>query len=103
MPHLNWTFVVFGAFGGLLPDVIRFVKGRHEGFPGWFRKKGYWVALILLVALGGIVAWLGEATSWKAAVAMGFSAPEIITRLSGSDSPNLRDFGGFSVRKWWAC
>jgi hypothetical protein len=102
MPHLDWTFVALGAVGGLLPDLIRFVKDRQKGFPDWFRKVGYWVGLLLLVVLGGFAAWLGGAKTWQAALAMGYAAPEIISRLVGSDSPDLRGFGGFSLRKWWA-
>ncbi len=102
MPNLNWTLVSFGALGGLLPDLVRFVKNRQKGFPEWFSKVGYWVALLFLVILGGLVAWLGGAGSWKAALAMGYAAPEIISRLAGSESPDLRSLAGFEVRKWWA-
>lgn len=104
MPTLNWTLVSFGAVGGLLPDLVRFVRNRQKGFPDWFKKLGYWVALVCLVALGGFVAWLGGAGTWKAALAMGYAAPEIITKLVSNDSPDLRGSrdGRFDVRRWWA-
>ena len=102
MAPIDWTFVAFGAVGGLLPDAVRFAKNRQQGFPDWFRKIGYWAGLLLLVVLGGFVAWLGRANSVQAALAMGYAAPEIVSRLGSSDTPNLRGVGGFELRKWWA-
>ena len=71
MAPIDWTFVAFGAVGGLLPDAVRFAKDLQQGFPDWFRKIGYWAGLLLLVVLGGFVAWLGRANSVQAALAMG--------------------------------
>jgi hypothetical protein len=102
MPDFDLSYVLLGASGGLLPDAIRFARQRYEGFPQWFRRPGYWVGLLVLVLLGALAAWLGEAKDWKAALAMGFAAPEVISRLLGSDQPTVRDVGGFPIRKWWS-
>jgi hypothetical protein len=102
MVPIDWTFVAFGAVGGLLPDAIRFAKNREKGFPDWFRKIGYWAGLLVLVLLGGFAAWLGRANSVQAALAMGYAAPEILSRLLGDDAPTLRGAEGFELRKWWA-
>src|SRR5262245_6856288 len=72
MPEFSTTFFTLGAVGGLLPDAIRFAKGRHKGFPEWFLYWGYWFGLAMLVVLGGLAAWLGEAQNWKSAIALGF-------------------------------
>lgn len=103
MPEFRLSMAIVGALGGLLPDVLRFIKGRHEGFPNWFRKGGYWVGLALLVVLGGVAAWLGNAKQWQAALALGFGAPEFFSRLAGSESATVRGSGsGFALRRWWA-
>jgi hypothetical protein len=62
MPEFSLGLVALGAFGGILPDAIRFARNRQQGFPGWFRKIGYWVGLAVLVALGALAAWLGKLT-----------------------------------------
>jgi hypothetical protein len=100
--HLQWFLL--GAGGGLLPDAIRFAKNRQGGFPAWFRKLGYWIGLLVLVGLGGVAAWLGGATEWKSALAMGFTAPEVISRMLGTDKPTVRgrSVGGFDIRRWWS-
>jgi hypothetical protein len=102
MPNFDIALVALGALGGLLPDAVRFAKKRQEGFPGWFRKPGYWVGLAVLVVLGALAAWLGQASNWQAAIAMGFTAPEVITRLFGSDSAQTRGVGGFNIFRWWS-
>jgi hypothetical protein len=101
IPHFDPGFVAMGAFGGLLPDLVRFAKGRQKGFPGWFRLPGYWFGLAALVLLGGLAAWFGQANTWQASIAMGFAGPEVISRLFGSDRAGLRSFGGFAIRRWW--
>jgi hypothetical protein len=100
MPDVDMMFIALGAVGGLLPDAIRFAKQRQEGFPEWFRKIGYWVGLLVLVALGAFAAWLGQATNWQSALAMGFGAPELISRVLGSEKAQDRG-NGFPVRRWW--
>ena len=102
MPDFHLGFFALGAFGGLLPDAIRFAKNRQDGFPGWFRKVGYWVGLAVLVALGALAAWLGQAHDVQSAIALGFTAPEVLSRLFGSPDNQTRGvLGGFPIRSWW--
>ncbi len=102
MPDFNTGFVVLGALGGILPDAVRFAKKKEEGFPEWFRSLGYWAGLGVLVVLGGAAAWLGQAQDWQSAISMGFAAPEIISRLFGSESAAIHGTGnGFPLRRWW--
>ncbi len=102
-PFLFWL----GVAGGALPDILRFVKGRYSGFPEWFARPGYWIGLLVLMGLGGAAAWLGVATEWKSAVAMGFTAPEVLSRLFSSSGQETRSsvarhVGGFPLRDWWS-
>jgi hypothetical protein len=101
--------VAWGCVGGLFPDILRFVKGRYEK-PGEFYKYwNFWLGLFLLVALGGLAAWLAGATDVKGALAYGFAAPEVIAKLfsqqGGSAAVDrgeaLDTQDGFSLRRWW--
>lgn len=103
MPPFNGLWVGLGAFGALLPDAIRFAKHRQDGFPEWFKKPGYWAGLIVLVVLGAVAAYFGQAVEWKAAVAMGYGAPEFLSRLVAKDTVEFKgESKGFPLRKWWS-
>jgi len=107
MPEFTPFIFWLGVVGGAVPDILRFVKGRYRGFPEWFMRPGYWVALVVLMALGGAAAWLGGATDWKSAVAMGFTAPEVLSRMFSTRGQQKRDSVsrntlGFPVRDLWA-
>jgi hypothetical protein len=108
MPEFNQSMFWLGVAGGALPDVLRIIKQRYTGFPEWLAQPGYYVGLLLLLALGGLAAWLGGATEWKSALAMGFTAPEVISRLVSAQGDATRGgwtrgmFAGFPLRSWWA-
>jgi hypothetical protein len=60
----------------------------------------FWIGFGLLLVLGIAAAWLGEAKEIKEALAYGFSAPEIISRLL---SKSTGDRGSISsIRNWWS-
>lgn len=114
--------ILIGCLGGLIPDMLRIVKGRHEAkLPEYLRYANFWLGLILLVVIGGLAAWLAEATEVKQALAYGYAAPELISRIfsktnehvnNGKD--NVRSFepnpaptspgssGNFQLLDWWA-
>jgi hypothetical protein len=103
MPPLQWNMVVLGCIGGLLPDVIRFVKGRFRGsFPGYLKRPMFWFGLLLLIALGGFAAWLLGASDAKQAIAYGFGAPELLSKLASKPVSDADRKLGFSLREWWA-
>jgi len=102
VPAFDADLVLIGCVGGLLPDVLRFVKQRYRGFPDWFSKAGYWVGLLLLVLIGGGAAWLGQASDWKAALAMGFGGPEFFSRLVSTGPGTRGSTRDAFIRKWWA-
>jgi len=87
-PHGMAPWLLGGA-GGLFPDLLRILNIITSGQPltgvfGW----RFWVSLAILIPLGGFTAWLLEASTTIQALACGFSAPEILTRVL-SDSSNL--------------
>jgi hypothetical protein len=99
---MNWQIILLGCAGGLIPDVLRIIGNRYSAeLPGHLKTVNFWLGLILLVALGGLAAWLGGATDAKTALAFGFGAPEIVSRLLAS-GPTTLDSGGSATRRWWA-
>lgn len=97
-----------GCLGGILPDLLRLIKGRHDGAPGYLKDWFYWVMSAVLVLIGGLAAYYGQATGAKEAIAFGFAAPEIISRaFGGSDADRGAPRGGGAnivrkIRSWWA-
>jgi hypothetical protein len=95
--------IAFGCIGGFLPDVLRIIKGRYESTPGYLKSGTFYLGLVLLVALGGFAAWLLGANEIKEAVAYGFAAPELISKLGADTNPDRGDAasGRISLRQWW--
>lgn len=102
---MDWHTFGLGCIGGLLPDVIRLIQGRYKPeLPGYLGGANFWIGLILAVILGGFAAIWGNSTNTVQALACGFSAPEIITKLlssskelsAGPPSPPAR------LRRFWA-
>lgn len=100
------TVVLWGMLGGLLPDLIRLAKSRHEfDWPGFLARPGFWVGLIALVIIGGVAALLGSANQIREAVIFGFAGLEVISKLAAERRPIV---GGevtnarFHLRAWWA-
>lgn len=105
MPTTDWTMILIGCAGGLIPDALRIIKNRHEpGVPEYLRSFAFWIGLLLLVILGGLAAWLGEAANVKQALAYGFAAPEFISRIlsgGGAGAATTEGQGKLSLREWW--
>ncbi|MGK9235193.1 hypothetical protein KXS07_26275 [Inquilinus limosus] len=96
-----------GCLGGALPDLLRLIKGRHDGAPQFLRDWFFWLMFAGLVLLGGLAALLGQADEAKEAVAFGFAAPEVVSRAFGGGRAGLlpRPVGPGLMRRlrwWWA-
>jgi hypothetical protein len=96
--------LLWGAVGGVLPDVIRVVRQRHnEALPPYVKRGSFYVGLALAVALGAAAAALLGANSVAEAVAYGFGAPELLTRLLSSVGTEAgRTDPWRTLRAWWA-
>jgi hypothetical protein len=116
---LLYQTIALGCIGGALPDVLRLIAGRHEGAPKYLSSLYFWVSFVLLVALGGAATYAvslvspemlaGSANRWISALAIGYSAPSMISKLLSE--PNLPMPSGVrgapapakrSLRGWWA-
>jgi len=105
MPTTQWTMILIGCAGGLIPDALRIIKNRHDPqVPEYLRSVTFWIGLLLLIILGGLAAWLGEAANVKQALAYGFAAPEFISRILSGGGAGAGATGGegkLSLREWW--
>jgi hypothetical protein len=94
--------ILLGCAGGALPDVIRIIQNRHQNeLPDYVYSLDFWIGFLLLVGFGGLAVWFGAASEAKEALAYGFGAPEIISRLLSSPPITLRDTTD-RIRRWWA-
>src|SRR4051794_3904420 len=99
---MDWVWIL-GFVGGAIPDGIRIVKGRYAGaLPDYLKTLNFWLGFILLVAAGGFLAWLNKPQSIQEALAYGFAAPEILSRLlSSSERPTLSAPAN-TIRHFWS-
>lgn len=75
----NMVFL-YGLAGGLLPDAIRIINNRYNPqLPEYMKSVNFYVGIVLLVLLGGGAAYLLKADSVVDALAMGYSAPQIVS------------------------
>jgi hypothetical protein len=118
MQYQTWVLVLCGCGGGLLPDMLRLVNARYEnGALPYLRSWRFWVSLAMLVPLGGLAAWLLESRTPLQAVAFGYAAPELLSRVlsreagarGGAAADRGESFavpspqGAFqAIREWWA-
>jgi len=104
MPTFDSGIFVLGALGGILPDVIRIIREkRKKTFPAYYKSVKFWLGTVFSCLLGGLAAWLLGAPNAQSAIAFGFAAPELFTRLgASSDEPDRSSNVEFSLRQWWA-
>ena len=102
--------LLYGCVGGALPDVLRLVEGRHGQVPAYLGSAYFWLSLVLLVALGGVAAIVltgGGPVEPIKALAIGYTAPSVVSKLlsNGTGSPRGVDRAlarPRSLRGWWS-
>jgi len=99
-----YEMVGLGCLGGILPDILRMIAARYEGPPKYLAQPFFWISLLLLVVLAGGTAFLVKPTGTIETLAVGFGAPEIISKLLGR--PADRGIGKKpsiigDIRSWW--
>jgi hypothetical protein len=99
VPPFELRFIVLGALGGLLPDIIRLAKNYDE-ISVVITKVAFYVSLGLLAVLGGFAAWLFHAATDKEAVGIGIAAPALLSQL-GASTPRVNRFTAAGQRNLW--
>ncbi len=98
------SIFLIGCLGGIIPDLLRFVKARFRKTAlSYLSHFKYWAALILLALLGGVAAWVLGAADFKEAIIYGFAAPEIFEKLASKEKDQAVSKGAeeFMLRTWW--
>ena len=107
MPSFEWQFILLGAIGGLIPDIVRLTK-NWDTIPAtvtlW--EIAFYQSLFLLAFPGGFAAWLFAAATAKEAVGIGIAAPTLLSQLGAEEAHYfLADGQGRMWRRlqaWWA-
>jgi hypothetical protein len=83
-----WYYaLMLGCLGGTVPDVLRIIAARYKRPPDYLWQPFFWIGLAMLVALGGLCTVLYGPTRALEALSIGYSAPELVSRLLGSNKP----------------
>jgi hypothetical protein len=110
MPAFDVSLFLLGCLGGILPDLLRFIRNRNKlHMPAYFSKATFWLGVILLVGVGGLTAWVLTASTAKDALLYGYASPQILSQLAagvqtaraqrgGSDTSGRAPVG---VLTWW--
>ena len=99
-----YEIVGLSCLGGILPDFLRIIAARYDGPPKYLRSLFFWISLFLLILLAGGTALLVKPTGTVDALAVGFGAPEIISKLLSrpADRGNGKTSLVADLRSWWA-
>src|ERR1700727_1898914 len=79
--------VLWGCLGGVLPDVLRLIGERYRGAPGYLTTWYFWFSMVLLIGTAALAAYLLTPSRIVDAVAIGFSAPEMLSTALGGRKP----------------
>lgn len=109
MPNFVLGLFLLGCLGGAVPDLLRIIKNRYKAnLPKYLRSANFWIGLVILIGIGGLTAWILEATTAKDALLYGYAAPQILSSLAGSFIGTHTDRGAPdpskppSLPQWWA-
>lgn len=76
--------ILFGALGGMLPDIMRIIENRYSNkFPDYISKPAFWVGFALLIAIGALIAGISKPEGIEQSLALGYAAPKIISEIAG--------------------
>jgi hypothetical protein len=73
----------WGCLGRIIPDVLRVLPKRYGDIPVYLFKPFFWISLIILGALGGVMAYALAPNGITNALAVGYSAPSVLSKLLG--------------------
>jgi hypothetical protein len=80
--------IVYGLVGGLLPDVIRMINNRYNpALPDYLKSPNFYIGLVFLVLLGGGAAFLLHPVGIVETLAVGYSAPQLVSSLLSQKAP----------------
>jgi hypothetical protein len=85
---MSLELLIYAAIGGVIPDALRVLKWARSPEKNRPRSPltdpAIYVGLIIQVLLGVLAAYLLAVTTPFQAVAVGYAAPDLLTRLLGN-------------------
>jgi hypothetical protein len=78
---------LYGMLGGALIELTHWYGLRtNRNFPAYARSVVYWLTAVIMVVLGGLLAFLflGPAGTAKDAIALGLATPAVLQRLAAA-------------------
>ena len=105
MNNFNLGFVILGCVGGLLPDLLRFMKMKYKSdFPYYLKNGQFWIGFVSQIIVGGLMSWALGANKTIDALIYGYAAPQLISILVGNATSSLsvpsKGKKQFSLRDW---
>jgi hypothetical protein len=79
--------ILWGCLGGVLPDGLRLVGARYGAPPEYLKRAFFWFSLSLLIGVAALTVFLLSPSRIIDAIALGFSAPEILSSVLASKKP----------------
>jgi len=111
---MNVELLIYAGVGGVIPDAIRVLKWARTPMPGRppnpLADPATYVGLVVQVLLGVLGAYLLAVTTPFQAVAVGYAAPDLLTRLLGNIAGQQTPPPGVSAQgagllarmlEWW--
>ncbi len=77
-------FLTYAIIGGLIPDIIRIIKNRYGALPDYLKNLNFYIGLVLMVGLGVFAVYLKQPADKIEAIAIAFSAPQVVSSLLGN-------------------
>lgn len=104
LPPFDSQMIGFACLGAVIPDVLRMIKDKYGVVPDYIKSWFFWLCVLFSVAIGGFAAWLAQPEGLVNTLAVGFSAPAILTQLlSKPPEISTTDRGlKVNIRQWWS-
>jgi hypothetical protein len=80
---METTTLVYAALGGVLPDALRILKWSRQRrkSPNPLKDSRTYISIVLQIGLGLLGANLLSVTTPLQCVAVGYAAPDVLTRI----------------------
>lgn len=108
-----WQLLLVGVIGGAMPDLLRVLKWSQTAADSRgvapYKDFGFWISLVIHIALGPAAVWIFGPTTLTQAVAFGYSGPELLSKGvdsatggANADRAAGRPSSWNQLKVWWS-